>query len=232
MTGYPENIIDNQLKRVKNVSRDDLLRPNERGNKNIGIPFIVTYHPHLKQLFKLIQNNIKHVYADVRVRTVFTPAPFASFRTACNLRSHLVRSKLYPLERKTGSRKCKFQLCLTCKNVQECNTFSGFVTKESFKINYHFDCNSKCLMYLMLCKVYGKQYVGSTTERFRFQWNNYKDNQKYFHEHFLSHDHNGLINDIEIIFIDKTDPPYPTRREEFWPAKLKTLAPNGPNIEE
>ena len=159
------------------------------------------------------------------------------------MRSHLVRSKLYPLERKTGSRKCKFQRCLTCKNVQECDTFSSFVTKESFKINHHFDCNNKCLIYLMSCKVCGKQYVGSTTERFIFLWNIYKDNQgkanrgedhtqKYFHEHFLSHDYTGLINDTEIIFIDKTDPSDPTRRAEFWRAKLKTLAPNGLNIEE
>ena len=79
--GYPENIIDNQLKHLKKVSREDLLRPKERGNKNIGIPFIVTYDPHLKHLGKLIQNNIKHLYADVKVRTVFPPAPFASFRT-------------------------------------------------------------------------------------------------------------------------------------------------------
>ena len=75
----------------------------------------------------------------------------------------------------------------------------------------------------MSVKVCGKQYVGSTTERFRFRGNNYNDNrckgkrgkdhtQTFFHEHFLSHDHNGLINDIENIFIDKTDP---TRREEF-----------------
>ena len=72
----------------------------------------------------------------------------------------------------------------------------------------------------MLRTVCGKQYVGSATERFRFWWNNYKDNQrqaekgedhtqKYFHEHFLSHDHNGLINDIEFLFIDKTDPSDP-----------------------
>ena len=56
--------------------------------------------------------------------------------------------------------------------------------------------------------------------------------QKYFHEHFLSHDHNGLINDTKIIFIDKTDPLDPSRREEFLRAKLKTLARNGLNIEE
>ena len=94
----------------------------------------------------------------------------------------------------------------------------------------------------MPCKVCGKQYVGSATDRFRFRWNNYKDNQrkaksgedhtqKYFHEHVLSHDHDGLINDIEIIFVDITDPLNPTRREEFWRAKLKTLVPNGLNIE-
>ena len=115
------------------------LGPKGRGNKNNGITFIVTYHPHLKHLGKLIQNNIKHLYADVKVRFVFTHVPFASFRTACNLRSHLVRSKLYPLKRKMGSRTWKFKGCLTCKNVQECNTFSSYVTKESFKINHHFD---------------------------------------------------------------------------------------------
>ena len=89
----------------------------------------------------------------------------------------------------------------------------------------------------------GKQYVGSTTERFRFRWNNYKfcqrkaergDDcvQRYLHDLFLSEGHNYLINDAEIIFIDKTDPSDPTTREEFWRTKLKTLAPFGMNVEE
>ena len=56
--------------------------------------------------------------------------------------------------------------------------------------------------------------------------------QKYFYDHFLSESHNGLINDVEIVFIDKTDPSDPTRREEFWRNKLKTLAPYGLNVEE
>ena len=53
-----------------------------------------------------------------------------------------------------------------------------------------------------------------------------------FHDHFLSEGHNGLIDDVEIVFIDKTDPSDPTRREEFWRNKLKTLAPYGLNVEE
>ena len=49
--------------------------------------------------------------------------------------------------------------------------------------------------------------------------------QNYFHDHFLSEGHNGLINDDGIVFNDKTDPSDPTRREQFWRNKLKTLAP-------
>ena len=56
--------------------------------------------------------------------------------------------------------------------------------------------------------------------------------QKYLHDHFLSEDHDGLVNNVVIIFIDKTDPSDPERREEFWRTKLRTLARHGLNIEE
>ena len=56
--------------------------------------------------------------------------------------------------------------------------------------------------------------------------------QKYFYDHFLREGHKGLINDIAIVFIDKTDSSNPTRREEFWRKKLETLAPYGLNMEE
>ena len=52
--------------------------------------------------------------------------------------------------------------------------------------------------------------------------------QRYLHEHFLSESQNGLINDVEIVLIDKTDPSDPGRREEF----CKNLAPYGLNVEE
>ena len=56
--------------------------------------------------------------------------------------------------------------------------------------------------------------------------------QKYFHDHFLSEEDKGLINDVEIVFIDKTDPSNPTRREEVWRNKLKTLTLYGLNVKE
>ena len=56
--------------------------------------------------------------------------------------------------------------------------------------------------------------------------------QKYLHDHFLSEDHDGLLNNVEITLIDKTDPSDSERREEFWRTKLRTLAPLDLNIEE
>ena len=44
--------------------------------------------------------------------------------------------------------------------------------------------------------------------------------------------HSGLINDVETVFVDKTDPAEPARREEFWRNILKTLAPCGIHVEE
>lgn len=41
----------------------------------------------------------------------------------------ILRSRLYPLERKTGSHNCKYHCYLNFKNVQERDTFSSYVTK-------------------------------------------------------------------------------------------------------
>ena len=108
-------------------------------------------------------------------------------------------------------------------------------------MNHHFHCDSKCVIYLISCKVCDLQYVGSTVDRFRLRWNNYKCSQRiaseggtpkqnYFQRHFLRESHPGLLEDCEIRLIDKTDPFDPTRREFFWMQKLKRLAPSGLNV--
>ena len=80
-----------------------------------------------------------------------------------------------------------------------------------------------------------------SVDKFRYRWNNYKcchrkaNNgtevpQVHLHEHFLSKEHHGLINDGEVKLIDKTDRMEPTVREEYWISKLKTRSPRGPNF--
>ena len=173
----------------------------------------------------------------------FTPPPFVSFRAGFSLRKHLVRDKVYPLLRECESSGCNKSRCQTCLNVNNTDVFQSFVTKETYKINHKLDFDSKCIIYFFSCKTCGLQYLGSTVERFRFRWNNYKNcqreaaqggtpSQSFFHQHFLSEGHHGLVKDCEITLIDKTDSSDATRREFFWIRLLKIYYPLGLNIEE
>ena len=114
------------------------------------------------------------MYQDETVKQIFTPFPMVSYRIARKLSSYLVCSKLYPLEHKRGPNKCGSSRCQMCSNVEETETFSSTVTGEAYKINHHLCCNDKCLIYLLTCKVCGKQYTGKTVNKFSLQWNNYK----------------------------------------------------------
>ena len=69
-----------------------------------------------------------------------------------------------------------------CTNVVETDTFSSTVADQTFQINHELNCDDKCLIYLLKCKVCNKQYVGETTDQFRLRWNNFKDKDKNFRD--------------------------------------------------
>ena len=94
------------------------------------------------------------------------------------MRNHLVHAKAYPLIREKVSLCSGKSRCETFFNIQETDTFQSFVTKEVYRINRHFDWDSKCVIYLIYCKVCDLQYVESTDDKFRLWWNNYKHYQQ------------------------------------------------------
>ena len=103
---------------------------------------------------------------DQETKNVFTPGPMATFRSTRKLSSYLVRAKSYPIERIVGSRKYKCKRCEVCLNIQQTSCFSSSVTNETYKINHQFECNKKCLVYLLTCKKFLTQYVGQTFDTF------------------------------------------------------------------
>ena len=105
--------------------------------------------------------------------------------------------------------------------------FTSTVTRTSYKISHNFECNVKCLIYLLTCKTCLKQYVGSTTDWYhRYRWNNCKCNdrknarvetclQELLFEHLNSEGHNGFLHDVSVSLIDKTDAKNPIKREHY-----------------
>ena len=179
---------------------------------------------------------------DQEVKRTFTPKPMVSCRSAPKLCSYLVRAKFYPIKRKVGSCKCNRKGCEVCKNVLETDTLTCSDDQTTYKINHKFDCNEKCLVYLITCSKCLKQYVGQTVAMFRSRWNNYKDCSKKFdrgedcmqrhvYEHFQLPGRTGFLQDTYVTLIDKTDPRAPTERDDYWIHTLETKAPMGLNVE-
>ena len=134
----------------------------------------------------------------------------------------LVRSKVFPLERKVGSAISNGKRCQVCLSINETGTFESSQTKHKYKINHHL----KCFIYILSCKICDLQYVGSTTDKFHLRWNNYKENdrkslrgeehiQPELFEHFTDDNNNCFLNACTIVLTDKTDVSDPKRREEY-----------------
>ena len=137
--GYPEKVISEQVNRTLR-SEENVKEKNGQHMKENGVPLVVTYNTNFKNLSFLIRKNLQFLYADPETKRVYTPAPFVSFRSVRNLKSFLVKSKVYPLERKVGSAKCNCKRCQVCLDINTDN-FESFQTKQKYKINHHL--NSK-----------------------------------------------------------------------------------------
>ena len=72
--GYPKNLIESEMKKVKFASKN---RNTKRGKSLKVVPFVMTYHPKLKSMKKVLK------YLDLRmdneVKRGFTPKPMISF---------------------------------------------------------------------------------------------------------------------------------------------------------
>ena len=93
--------------------------------------FFVTIQPELKVLQNMINRHLYLLYMNDEVKRVFTPKPMVSFRSFRKISSHLVRAKLFPIERTVGSFRCGSKRCEVCKYITETDTFTSSVTGET-----------------------------------------------------------------------------------------------------
>ena len=123
----------------------------------------------------LIFKNIQLLYANPETKRVLRPVRFISFWSAINLKTFFAWFKVYLIMKKLGSAKCNSEFFL---DINEMDTLESSQTNEKCKINHSFNCNDKCSIYLLICKVYGLQYLSSTTGKLHFRWNNYKEENR------------------------------------------------------
>ena len=56
--------------------------------------------------------------------------------------------------------------------------------------------------------------------------------QQHLFKYFSSEGYSGFLDDVSIIFIDKSDPKDPNKREHYWRHTLKTMLRQGLHVED
>ena len=67
---YPEHLTDTEMEKVKFKSREKTDK-----SKLKGVPFVVTYHPPLNCLHKIIRDNTYLIYINEEVKNLFLSGP-------------------------------------------------------------------------------------------------------------------------------------------------------------
>ena len=124
---YPKHLAQKEMSKVRFNKENS----NTKQSKSKGVTFVVTYHPLLKSFQSLINKHLNILYLDENAQEVFMPGPMVTFCSSRKLSSYLVRAKLYPLERATGSCKCHGKRFAMCLNFNETSTFTSSATHET-----------------------------------------------------------------------------------------------------
>ena len=97
------------------------------------------------------------------LKSVLPKPPRVAFRNPVSLRDKLVRSKLKSEDEKEGGNfPCCRKNCDICNILNPSDKFRSTVIGEEYQMNFHFNYNSVCVVYLFTCKVCAKKYTRST----------------------------------------------------------------------
>ena len=169
--GYKSEIIRPEIQKVNLIDRNNLLKKRPKHQED-SITLVLTFHPALNIVFNVLKRAHRHVQKSPVLQAVLPKPPRIAFRNPKTLRDKLVSSK-FKLTEDPGRDNfpCARSDCKICNILKPGKEFKSTVTGKIYKINFHFDCNNLCAVYLITCKVCKNQYTGSTVKRFRAHFN-------------------------------------------------------------
>ena len=235
---YPDNIIDDAIKKVSSISMEEALQPvSTKDSKKDVIPFVCTYNPALPNIGKIVNQYwglLKFSQSD-SVKAIHKAKPIIAYKRPTNIQDILVHSAMKKPVCNGYVSKCGRIRCTHCKYITETDTFSSTTNSSNFNVKTSLTCSSQGVIYLISCKKCQKQYVGQTQKKcsvrmnsHRFDIKHHPDSYTNVSEHFNSSDHS--INDFSFMPIDSVSNNWQRLlKETKWMYLLGTISPNGMN---
>ena len=235
--GYNEAEVTRQIGKATEQKREDLLIPRIK-NKEQVTPLVVTFHPDLPPLTRILRNNQCVINTSPRLRGALPEPPLVAYRRPPNLRNFLVRAA-YGQKRATheGNSRCNQPRCKTCAHIRTGTTLRSTTTGERFRVKATANCLTRNVVYVLECTKCSIQYVGETENALRVRLTGHRSDirhrrtEKPVARHFNLVDHS--INDLTIMVIEtihREDTEYRKRKERYWIETLRSLAPDGLNL--
>ena len=164
--------------------------------------------------------------------------PLVAYRRPPNLKDLLVRAAYGQVkETYTGNSKCQQPRCKTCAHIKMGLTIRSTTTGEVFKIRATANCCTKNVVCVIECKKCATQYEGETKNALRVRLTGHRSDIQHRRtdrpvaKHFCQPDHS--IRDLTIMVVEKihrNDANYRRRKESHWIKALRSLTPDGLNI--
>ena len=206
------------------------------------IALVVTYRPGLTKLSSIVRKHLPILHISEKLRKAI-PNPLVAHKRPPNLRDLLVRAEVKTPTPPTpgdnapcGSRRCK-----TCQLIKRTNTVTSNTTGRRYTIRNQFTCKAKNIVYMISCDMCNMQYVGETENALHIRMNGHRSDittkklDKPVAAHFNQPNHS--YEDLRVIGIEKVKDRNNSRkwkklRERYWIFELRTLTPEGLNIED
>ena len=192
--GYPMSIIKNGIEKANKSKREDLLTYNSKKSSD-RIPLVLEHHPLVHSLARTIKQDFALLKGDSSLPATFSKPPLLALRQPPNLRQLLTSSKLPPFSKlPPGNKSCNKPRCQVCDHISQGSPiflpFSEFPIKPP-----NLDCDSQNVVYLLYCTMCPKGlYVGETSTKFRYRFNNHKKSIRDNARGFPVAEHFGLTN--------------------------------------
>ena len=167
--GYDGQAIQEQIDKATNRNREELLTSRRKITEQVT-PLVVTYHPDLPHLTRVLHNNQCIINMSTRLKGALPKPPLVAYRRPPNLRNLLVRAT-YGQVKQThkGNSQCQQSRCKACAHIKIGTTFRSTTTGERFQVKATADCRTRNVVYLIECKMCAIQYVGKTENALHIQ---------------------------------------------------------------
>ena len=166
---YDESVIDSAIRRATNIPRELALQPKSDSRKKQSRPvYISTFDPRLPNIPQIINKHWRsQCFQDKQFKHTFPEPPIVAFKRQRNLRSFLIRAKVYPTQSQREQRIIKgmypcMNPCRTCPFVKVQKKISG--QKFTWTLNGKFTCETENIIYMIACNIDNckSRYIGQS----------------------------------------------------------------------